>query len=256
MTSSGSDDRRLAALHAPRRNRYYAGKFLAVSDLEMEQEYLRGADAQLARLVLGAGVVCGLEVTAGSTADRPGIHVGAGLALDGWGRRIVVPRDVEVALPARLPLPASMVVALRYEAHEADVAPSVPGGDQGCSEAGTWIEGHRVEIREGTAPAATAGCSEAALELIRTGEVAQALAVLARAACAAPAPDPGVTLATITAGADGGLTVDARAARAVVPTNIVLMQLIACLAARVEECCAASPARGNDVPLDLTPHDR
>jgi hypothetical protein len=97
MTSSGSDDRRLAALHAPRRNRYYAGKFLAVSDLEMEQEYLRGADAQLARLVLGAGVV---------------------------------------------------------------------------------------------------------------------------------------------------------------PTNIVLLQLIACLAARVEECCAASPARGNDVPLDLTPHDR
>ena len=80
--------------------------------------------------------------------------------------------------------------------------------------------------------------------------------MLARAACGAPAPDPGVTLATIAPGADGGLTVDARAARAVVPTNIVLLQLIACLAARVEECCAASPARGNDVPLDLTPHDR
>lgn len=255
MTSSGSDDRRLAALHAPRRNRYYAGKFLAVSDLEMEQEYLRGADAQLARLVLGAGVVCGLEVTPAQTADGPGICVGAGLALDGWGRRIVVPREVEVALP-RVPPPASMVVALRYEAHEADVAPSVLGDDEGCSEAGTWIEGHRVEIREGTAPAATAECSEAALELIRAGEIAQALAVLARAACGAPAPDPGVTLATIAPGADGGLTVDARAPRAVVPTNIVLLQLIACLAARVEECCAASPARGNDVPLDLTPHDR
>jgi hypothetical protein len=61
-----------------------------------------------------------------------------------------------------------------------------------------------------------------------------------------------VTLATITAAADGGLTVDAQAARAVVPTNTVLLQLIACLAARVEECCAASPAPGNDVPLDLT----
>jgi hypothetical protein len=61
-----------------------------------------------------------------------------------------------------------------------------------------------------------------------------------------------VTLATITVGADGGLTVDAHAARAVVPTNVALLQLIACLAARVEECCAASPRRGNDVPPDLT----
>jgi hypothetical protein len=247
-----SHDRRLAELHHPRRNRYYAGKLLAAADLEMEQDYLRGADAQLARHVLGAGVVCGLDVTAGRAGDRPGIRVGAGLALDGWGRRIVVPRDVEVALPARVPPPASMVVRLRYEVHAAEVAPSAPGDDQGCPEAGTWVESHRVEVLEGSAPAADEDCSEATLELIRTGQVAEALAALARASCAAPAPDPGVTLATITAAADGGLTVDAQAARAVVPTNVVLLQLIACLAARGEECCAASPAPGNDVPLDLT----
>jgi hypothetical protein len=239
MTSSGADDRRLAGLHAPRRNRYYAGKLLAASDLEMEQDYLRGADTQLARHVLGAGVVCGLDVTAGDRGDRPRVHVGAGLALDGWGRRVVVPCDVEIALPAEVPLPASMVVRLRYEAHEADVAPSVLGDDEDRSEPGTWIEGHRVEIAVGTAPAATGGCSEAALEFIRAGRVAQALALLARAACAAPACDPAVTLATIAAAADGGLTIDACAARAVVPTNLVLLQLIAGLAARVEECCGS-----------------
>jgi hypothetical protein len=72
-------------------------------------------------------------------------------------------REVEVDLPAQAPLPASMVVRLRYVAHEADFAPSVPGDDEDCTQAGTWVEGHRVE-----------------------------------------------------------------------------------------ECCAASPARGNDVPLDLT----
>ena len=249
MTSTGADDRRLAGLHAPRRNRYYAGKLLAASDLEMEQDYLRGADAQLARHVLGAGVVCGLEVTAG---DGPSIHVGPGLALDGWGRRVVVPCDVEVALPARVPRPASMVVRLRYEAHQADVAPSVLGDEEDRSEAGTWVEGHRVEIVEGTTPATAGGCSEATLELIRAGQVTQAFALLAGAACAAPARDPAVTLATITTAADGGMTIDARAARAVVPTNVVLLQLIACLAARVEECCGTAPARGNDVPLDLT----
>jgi len=256
MTSSDADDRRLAALHVPRRNRYYAGKLLAASDLEMEQDYLRGADAQLARHVLGAGVVCGLDVTAGNAGDGPSIHVGAGLALDGWGRRVVVPCDVEVALPAQAPLPASMVVRLRYDADQADVAPAVLGDEEDRSEAGTWIEGHRVEIGEGTAPAAPGECSEATLELIRTGQVAHALALLARAACGAPARDPAVTLATIAATADGGLTIDACAARAVVPTNVVLLQLIACLAARVEECCGTSPARGNDVPQNLTPHIR
>jgi hypothetical protein len=189
---------------------------------------------------------------AGDAGGRPGILVSPGLALDPWGRRIVVPREVEVALPAPAPLPASMVVRLRHAAHEADFAPSPSGDDEDGSEAGTWVEGHRVEIRAGNAPPVTGDCSEATLELIRSGEIAQALAVLARAACAAPASDPGVTLATIRAEADGGLTVDAHAARAVVPTNIALLQLIACLAARVEECCAASPARGNDVPLDLT----
>ena len=249
MTSTGADDRRLAGLHAPRRNRYYAGKLLAASDLEMEQDYLRGADAQLARHVLGAGVVCGLDVMAG---DGPSIHVGAGLALDRWGRRVVVPCDVEVALPARVPRPASMIVRLRYEAHQADVAPSVLGDEEDRSEAGTWVEGHRVEIVEGTTPATAGGCSEATLELIRAGQVTQALALLAGAGWAAPARDPAVTLATITTAADGGMTIDARAARAVVPTNVVLLQLIACLAARVEECCGTAPARGNDVPLDLT----
>jgi len=250
-----SHDRHLAALHPPRRNRYFAGKTLAVADLEMEQDYVRGADAQLTRLVLGAGVVCGLDVTAGDRGGRPGIRIGPGLALDPWGRRIVVSRDVEVALPAP-PLPASMVVRLRYAAHEADFAPSPLGDGEDGSEAGTWVEGHRVEIHEGAAPPVTGQCSEATLELIRTGQVGQALALLARAACAEPASDPSVTLATITADADGALTIDAHAARAVVPTNVALLQLIACLAARVEECCAAPPARGNDVPLDLTSHDR
>jgi hypothetical protein len=256
MTSSGSDDRRLAALHPPRRNRYFVGKVLGVADLETEQDYVRGADAQLARHVLGAGVVCGLDVTAGDAGEGPCIHVGAGLALDGWGRRIVVPRDAEVALPAQSPWPTTMVVRLCHAVHEADFAASALGGDEDGSEAGTWVEGHRVEIVEGTAPAPTGACSEATLELIRTGEVAQALAVLARAACAAPASDPSVPLATITAAADGGLTVDRCTARAVVPTNVALLQLLACVAARVEECCAASPAPGNDVPLDLTSHDR
>ena len=172
MTSSGSDDRRLAALHAPRRNRYYAGKMLAVADLEKEQEYVRGADAQLARLVLGAGVVCGLDVTAGDAGGRPGIQVSPGLALDPWGRRIVVPRHVEVDLPAQAPLPASMVVRLRYEAHEADVAPSVRATTRSAQRPGpgsraTASRSARGPRRRPSAGAARRRSSSSARERLR-----------------------------------------------------------------------------------------
>jgi hypothetical protein len=250
MTSAGSDDLRLTALHHPRRNRYFSGKLLDASGLEMEQEYGRGADAQLARLVLGAGVVCGLEVTAAPTADQLGIRVGAGLALDGWGRRIVVPCDADIVpavvvgaggapLPADAPLPATMAVRLCYQARAADPTPA-PHGPDAELEAGTWIEGYRVELREGREPPAAGDCNETTLALIRAGRLEDALAALARSADAAPAADPAVTLATITASPDGRLTIDADAPRAVVPTNLVLLRLIACLAARVEECCAMS----------------
>jgi hypothetical protein len=252
MTSAGSDDLRLTALHHPRRNRYFSGKLLDASGLEMEQEYGRGADAQLARLVLGAGVVFGLEVTAAPTPEQLGIRVGAGLALDGWGRRIVVPCDVDIVpvvvidaggalLPADAPLPATMVVRLCYQARAADPTPApLPHGPDGELEAGTWIEGYRVELREGREPPAAGDCNETTLDLIRAGRLGEALAALAHSADAAPVADPAVTLATITGSPDGRLTIDADAPRAVVPTNIVLLQLIACLAARVEECCAMS----------------
>ena len=239
MPSPDAHDRRLAALHAPRRNRYFTGKLLDPSGLQMEQDYSRGADAQLSRLVLGAGVVCGLDVTAGESGDDRGIRVSPGLALDGWGRRIVVPCDTDVvALPADAVLPATTVVRLCYHAHAADPVPvATDAHDEDGGQAGTWIEGYRVEIREGTAPLMDDNTGMA-VELIRAGQVADALATLARTACAAPVSDPGVTLATVTASADGALTVDAVGPRAVVPTNLVLLQLIAGLAARIEGCCA------------------
>jgi hypothetical protein len=231
-----SHDRRLAELHEPRRNRYFSGKLLAPSDLQMEQDYGRGGDAQLARLVLGAGVVCGLEVTAAAAGD--GIRVAPGLALDGWGRRIVVPCAVDVNLPYAPPLPATMAVRLHHRTREADLSPAAVGHDEEAAQAGTWIEDYDVEICEAAAPAPAPDCGEATLELIRAGQVAEALALLARMASVGAVSDPGVTLATITASADAGLTVDPHGARGVVPTNVALLQLIACLAARVEDCCA------------------
>jgi hypothetical protein len=229
MTRDDAHDRRLTELHAPRRNRFFSGKLLSPDDLEREQDYGRAAEAQLNRLMLGAGVVCGLEVTVAD--DGAGVRVGPGLALDGWGRRIVVPRHCDVPLPAK-PSPP-LVVRLCFEAREGDPTPALEG-----EQAGSWIEGHRVEIREGRAPAGGDAAAAAAVELAGAGRLDEALAALVRAACARPPSDPCVTLATLTRTAGGRTAVDASAPRAVVPTNLVLLQLVAALAARVEELAA------------------
>lgn len=69
------------------RNRYYYGKLLTVRDFEVEQNYFRGKGRINNRVMHGAGVVCGLGVTA---SDDATVLIESGMALDYLGREIVV----------------------------------------------------------------------------------------------------------------------------------------------------------------------
>lgn len=73
------------------RNRYFYGKLLTVRDFETEQRYHNGKRSMLNRLVTGAGVVCGLGVTA---SDESTLMIASGMALDYQGREIVVPEPL------------------------------------------------------------------------------------------------------------------------------------------------------------------
>src|SRR5438034_4005737 len=166
MTSVSPNGRSLTELHPPRRNRYYYGKLLDVLHLLMEQQYGVSAHAQLNRLNLGPGVLCGLDVTTIERDDERGLRVGAGFALDGWGRRIIVPDDVDL-LPLELSdecgaplwpqpeeLPGELVLSLCYRECETDFAPSlvvdpVCDGNERC-EAGTFLESYALRLRAGT----------------------------------------------------------------------------------------------------------
>jgi len=253
MHSHPSDDRRLIELQAPRRNRYFNGKLLAPSDLALEQDYGRGSDAQLANLVLGAGVLCGLDVTAVSSGSELGVHVSPGVALDGWGRRIVVPDDVDIVplkvtdeggepLGLDAPVPPELVVKLCYREWQAESMPALASDPSAecneATEAGQWIESYRIDVRAGAVGPSGLACTDRVLDLMRAGDLTRALAVLAQGACAEPPQDPCIVLATLSVSDDGGLTVDALGPRTVVPTNLMLMRMVACLAARIEECCA------------------
>ena len=80
------------------RNRYFYGKPMTVSDFEAEQRYLMGKHRYINRLVHGAGVLCGLQVTlpVSFSALRPTVEVAEGAALDCCGNLIVVSRSSTV----------------------------------------------------------------------------------------------------------------------------------------------------------------
>lgn len=73
------------------RNRYFYGKLLTVRDLEMEQRYMNNKRRLINRTVTGAGVVCGLGVTA---SDDATLMLESGMALDYLGREIVIREPV------------------------------------------------------------------------------------------------------------------------------------------------------------------
>jgi hypothetical protein len=95
MTSSTGGDTPLTPdpLPALARNRYFKGKLLTVGDFKIEQLYNFEKLALNDRLVIGPGILCGLEV---ERVDGS-LCIGAGAALDGLGRVLVVPKDVPIS---------------------------------------------------------------------------------------------------------------------------------------------------------------
>src|SRR6516162_5547122 len=79
---------RRAGLQTPVRNRYFYGQLLGVHNFELETEYFIRQRSLLNRLILGYGVVCGLNVEL--TSDGRKVVIWPGLAFDKWGRHIVV----------------------------------------------------------------------------------------------------------------------------------------------------------------------
>ena len=77
------------------RNRYFHGKLMTARDMEAEQTYHASRLHTVARHVLGQGVVCGLRAAVesddgGTESDEVTVRVDPGVALDCWGRPVVV----------------------------------------------------------------------------------------------------------------------------------------------------------------------
>jgi len=257
----------LGALQEPRRNKYFYGKLLDVTHLQMEQCY--GIDKRwlLNRLALGPGVLCGLGVTAGADGT---LCVSPGVAVDGCGREIIVPTaraSIDPAQPTDSSGNASgdkltgghSTIYLCYT--ECDAEPTLVYVSEcdgvPANAPSTTVEKYRIVVAPGLPGSEPAALTAAQRDAIfpktpaqgfdRRMATEQTLAIN----CPAPPDMPCVVLATATLPGEGQqLVVDQYTYRAEVFSNTVLFELIAALADRVDACCAAVHPATDTIAVD------
>lgn len=227
-------------LTAPERNRYFYGLLMDTARFEKDQHYFNRKRHLLNRFVTGRGVVCGLDLNFDKA--KKSLTLGPGMALDGFGREIIVPAATPVDItqltdahgkptgPA--PPGATLLISLAYAEKKIDPVPVlVPDCDHpnGCAPSAIE-EIFAVLVREAKDPPPTIpGCIFGSAPLT-PAELQKAIAKWIVDDLKPAAADPSVALGRLTL-PDGPL--DAVEDRPVVYDNTLLHDLIVCLAARV-----------------------
>jgi hypothetical protein len=236
---------RLDELATPRRNHFFYGKLLDELHLRMEQEYFNGRRWMLNRMGLGRGVLCGLKVT----PDGKHVRVSPGVAIDAYGREIVVPHEVCIdpskiaaecgTVRDRKSTEAQVYIVLCYHECKADFVPVLVTDCKPREECApsTIVESYCVEVRKGTPPAvepATKELRERLCKALSSGETADEkrrnlCELLMSWPCATVSGDACVVLAAIEF-AEGGTVgaIDSRP-REQVYSNELLFDLLLCL---------------------------
>jgi hypothetical protein len=226
-------------LAAPERNRFYYGKLMDEAAFNKEQGYFNYKRRLLNRLVVGSGVVCGLNV---ESAESSSVVVRSGVALDPVGREIIVARDVTVN-PQRLTddlgnpsgqtlESGAAILCLAYFECPADPAPVLVADcdNPGQCADGTIREEFRIVVRRAEGeppPPRQCGLGEFPLP---PDELRELLSNRITAPCAPISSVPCVPLARVQV--ETG-EIDTVSDRPLVFGNGMIEEMILCLAARV-----------------------
>lgn len=241
-------------LTSPVRNRYFYGKLLDVYHFQMEQNYHNCKRWLLNRLGLGAGVLCGLEV---ALTDAGEVAVGPGVAIDPYGREIIVPNGYCIEEP-RQPTDASgrpngepleegtLTICLAYHECDAEPVPVLVGDCDTQEQCAPSVVRERFRIQviagapdelPGLIDGETCGVifpHEPEDDFNRRAVAGETLSE------SCPAPDTGcVILGTIIIAPndDAPITLDPWTYRTTTYSNAMLFDLLLCLAQRLDECC-------------------
>ena len=129
-----------------KRNNYFFGKIVTPADFQAEQNYFVNKQRLINRMIFGMGVVSGLEVTADKSAGI--IRLSEGLALDGYGREIVlqilmVCNINQKYTPKEVGKTRDLFVWIRYAESLTDPIPTVGGAG---TDFNMITEGSKVEV--------------------------------------------------------------------------------------------------------------
>jgi hypothetical protein len=233
-------------LSAPERNHFFYGLMMGVVEFQKGDHYVNLKRSLINRMIVGRGVVCGLNVT----ADGENVLVSPGIAIDGLGREIIVAEQLSVnpgmltdhegkPTGATVDTGGSVSICLAYMESTADPVPvlvadcDTPGN---CAPS-TVLEKGVLLVREAPdPPPAPPGCQfepdqEFPLPANPTLHSMLANRLIGCPDWESPA-DPCIQLARVTIGTPHD--VDPVSGRQLVYNNALLYELILCLAARVD----------------------
>ncbi len=99
---------------------YYDGQYLGVGDFDAEQDYHRSWGRRHNHGPHTIGIICGLTLEQQARTDVPtlaDVFIAPGVAVDGYGREVLVTRQTPLApeLFARFPLESWVAVWIRYD---------------------------------------------------------------------------------------------------------------------------------------------
>jgi hypothetical protein len=121
----------------PQRVNYFAGQLLTAEDFLQEQTYFRARLRRRNRLLHGAGIVSGLQVSLGKDSQGQKVEVQPGFALDPRGE------ELELCMPRLLPLPVrgkSLLVQLLFAERPTAPVPLSASGATGGEQQFSRVE--------------------------------------------------------------------------------------------------------------------
>ncbi|WP_019503912.1 hypothetical protein [Pleurocapsa sp. PCC 7319] len=110
------------------RNKYFYSKLLTVRDFELEQKYGIEKNHLINRLILGEGIVCGLEIELDQQTepDVLSVTLTPGVALDRNGREIVVGKTISE--PLEIKSSETQYIYIEYQEHDREPIADIANG--------------------------------------------------------------------------------------------------------------------------------